>query len=176
MSAALVTLDDDMRAVLAAQRLCFAATVTPDGKPNLSPKGTIRAWDAQHLYFCDIASPGTRGNLASNPWIELNVVDGVSRRGYRFYGRATVHVGDEVHRAAAARIAGEEGHEYPVQSVVLVALERAAPLVSPGYQFVKDEWEMREAWKGRRAQLDEEFESHAAPRRPSRLPPASEAP
>jgi len=31
-----------MRAVIAAQRLCFAATVTPDGRPNLSPKGTIR--------------------------------------------------------------------------------------------------------------------------------------
>lgn len=173
MSAALVTLDDDMRAVLAAQRLCFAATVTPDGKPNLSPKGTIRAWDSQHLFFCDIASPRTRANLAVNPWIELNVVDGLSRRGYRFFGRATVHVGDDVHREAAARIAAEEGHEYPVQSVVLVAVERASPVVSPGYEFAKDEWEMREVWKGRRRALDPEFEEHVRRRGPHRgLPPS----
>jgi len=49
-------IDEDMRAVIAAQRLCFAATVTPDGRPNLSPKGTIRVWDDEHLLFCDIAS------------------------------------------------------------------------------------------------------------------------
>ena len=76
-----------MRAVIAAQRLCFAATVTPDGRPNLSPKGTIRVWDDQHLFFCDIASPGTRANLLAHPWIEVNIVDTASRRGYRFLGR-----------------------------------------------------------------------------------------
>ena len=63
-------IDDDMRALIAAQRLCYAATVAADGRPNLSPKGTIRVWDDRHLFFCDIASPGTRANLAANPWIE----------------------------------------------------------------------------------------------------------
>ena len=32
----------DMRAVIQSAHLCFAATVTPDGRPNVSPKGTIR--------------------------------------------------------------------------------------------------------------------------------------
>src|SRR5690349_1625177 len=32
-------LTSDMRAVIRAAHLCFAATVTPDGQPNLSPKG-----------------------------------------------------------------------------------------------------------------------------------------
>jgi hypothetical protein len=41
--------DDDMRAVIAVQQLCFAATATPDRRPNLSPKGTIRIWDDRHL-------------------------------------------------------------------------------------------------------------------------------
>ena len=30
--AALIQLDGDMRAVIEAQKLCFAATVTPDGR------------------------------------------------------------------------------------------------------------------------------------------------
>jgi hypothetical protein len=53
----------DMRAVVHAAHLCFAATVRPDGKPNLSPKGTIRVWDDRQLFFLDLASPGTRANL-----------------------------------------------------------------------------------------------------------------
>ncbi len=162
-----------MIAVIAAQRLCFAATVTPEGRPNLSPKGTVRVWDQHHIFFCDIASPGTRANLERNEWIELNVVDTLSRRGYRFLGRGTVHRGDEIYREAVARITREEGAAYPVESVVLIAIERALPLVSPGYDHVPDEWQMRAQWRERRAQLDEEFERHIGRRGPWRgIPPA----
>jgi hypothetical protein len=163
-------LDADMRAVIAAQRLCFAATVTPDGRPNLSPKGTIRVWDERHLFFCDIASPGTRANLERNPWIELNVVDPLSRRGYRFLGTATLHAGDAVYRAATERIFEEEGARYDVHAVVLVALERALPLISPGYWHVADEWALRAAWQEKRARLDAEFEAHVRRRGPWRAP------
>ena len=156
----LVTLDDDMRAVIAGQRLCFAATVTPDGRPHLSPKGTIRAWDDHHLMFCDIASPGTRANLARSPWIEVNVVDPISRRGYRFFGRAAVHRGDTIHREVAERLAREEGQSYPVDSVVMIAVERALPVVSPGYEHVQDELAMRAQWRERRAALDAEYLQH----------------
>src|SRR6476659_3934979 len=85
-------LTPDMRAVIQSAHLCFAATVTPDGRPNVSPKGTIRVWDDTHLFFLDIASPGTRTNLAHAPWLELNVVDQLSRRGYRFSGQAELHL------------------------------------------------------------------------------------
>ncbi len=153
-------LDDDMRAVIEGQRLCFAATVDGDGRPNLSPKGTIRVWDDRHLFFCDIASPNTRRNLERSPWIELNVVDPLSRRGYRFRGKATLHTDGPVYQDATARIAADEGDAYPVHAVVLIEVERALPLVSPGYWHVTDEHEMRRMWKERRAELDAAFERH----------------
>jgi predicted pyridoxine 5'-phosphate oxidase superfamily flavin-nucleotide-binding protein len=161
-------IDEDMRAVVAAQRLCFAATVTPDGKPNLSPKGTIRVWDNRRLFFIDIASPQTRANLRANPWIEINVVDPLSRRGYRFLGKATVHEGDDVYREATRRVFEEDGATYPAHAVVLVEVERALPVVSPGYLHVATEEEMRRAWKEKRARLDAEFEEHLAKRGPRR--------
>ena len=37
-------------------RLCYVATVTPDGKPNLSPKGSLKVWDDETVEFADIAS------------------------------------------------------------------------------------------------------------------------
>jgi predicted pyridoxine 5'-phosphate oxidase superfamily flavin-nucleotide-binding protein len=150
----------DMRAVVDAAGLCFAVTVTPDGRPNLSPKGTVGVWDESHLYFCDIASPGTRANLEANPWIELNLVDQTSRRGYRFFGTATLHREDDVYRRATGQLRAAWGHEYDVECVVLVEVLRAAPLISPGYQHVSSEWQMRALWKARRAQLDRAFEEH----------------
>ena len=43
--------------MIAELRLCYVATVTPDGKPNLSPKGSLRVVDDDHLAFADIMSP-----------------------------------------------------------------------------------------------------------------------
>ena len=152
----------DMRAVIQAAHLCFAATVTPDGKPNLSPKGTIRVWDDDHIFFIDIASPGTRANIATYPFIEINVVEQLSRRGYRFFGRAELHRDDDVFREATRRVFGEEGAKYPVEGVVLIEVERAEAVSSPGYMHIKTEEEMRSTWRQRRAALDEEFETHVA--------------
>ena len=152
----------DMRAVIQAAHLCFAATVTPDNKPNLSPKGTIRVWDDDHLFFLDIASPGTRKNLDSNPYMEINVVDQLSRRGYRFFGRAEVHRDDEIFHEATKRVFGEEGAQYPVEGVVLLRVERADWLASPGYIHTKTEDAMRASWRERRAALDSEFDAHVA--------------
>ena len=38
-------LTDEMKQMVKHLRLCYVATVTPDGKPNLSPKGTLKVWD-----------------------------------------------------------------------------------------------------------------------------------
>src|SRR5712691_10709595 len=83
-------LTDDMKRVVTEQRLCFVATVCSDGTPNLSPKGTTDVWDDDHLFFADLRSPQTIRNLRLNPAMEINVVDQVVRKGYRFKGTATV--------------------------------------------------------------------------------------
>jgi predicted pyridoxine 5'-phosphate oxidase superfamily flavin-nucleotide-binding protein len=166
-------IDDDARAVVESAHLVFAATVTPDGHPNLSPKGTIRVWDDRHLFFLDIASPNTRRNLTFNPKIELNVVEHLSRRGYRFFGTATLHRDDDVFREAMRRVFDEERAEYTIDCVVLVEVERMDALVSPGYLHTTSEAAMRDSWRPRRAALDAVFEDHTvrSPFRPESADP-----
>lgn len=159
-------IDEDMRAIIDGQHLCFAATVSQDGRPNLSPKGTIRVWDENNIFFCDISSPNTRSNLEKNPWIEVNVVDPLSRRGYRFFGKATLHRNDDIYTQATKRIFSEEKASYPVNAVVLIKVERALPVISPGYVHIKSEQEMRKMWKERRATMESEFEKHITHHRP----------
>jgi len=158
-----VGLTADMRAVIEAASLCFAATVTPDGRPNLSPKGTIRVWDDRHLFFLDIASPRTRDNLRQNPRMELNVVDLLSRRGYRFSGPAWVHEpGSDTFSEAMHRVFGDAPPTYPVATVIVLEIAESAPLLSPAYWRVSDENELRATWRSRRAALDLEFDGHVA--------------
>src|SRR5882757_8138012 len=83
-------LTEDMRRMVEEQKLGFIATVCPDNTPNLSPKGTTTVWDDDHLVFADIHSPQTIQNLLENPAIEINVVDALLRKGYRFKGTGKV--------------------------------------------------------------------------------------
>jgi hypothetical protein len=142
----MATLTDDMRRVLDEQQLGFIATVCPDGTPNLSPKGTTAVWDDEHLVFADICSPGTMANLRHNPVLEINVVDTLSRKGYRFKGTATIHdQGPQFE--ALLEFYRTRGSTSAKRHIVLVKIERAAALISPGYDTGETEPRMSARWR-----------------------------
>ena len=143
-------LTEDMNRAVDTQ-LGFVATVCPDGTPNLSPKGTTAAWDDDHLVFAHIHSPGTVANLRSNPSIEINVVDQLVRKGYRFKGTAVVHTDGDVFergiRFYEAR--GTPKARERIRAIVMVTVERALPVTSPAYDLGATEDELRELWLAR---------------------------
>jgi predicted pyridoxine 5'-phosphate oxidase superfamily flavin-nucleotide-binding protein len=138
----------DMQRVVMEQRLGFVATVTPDGEPNLSPKGTTIVLDDAHLMFADIASPGTVANLAVNPHVEINVVDPVVRKGYRFKGTASVHPGGEMYDRGidALHAHGSSLTRDRVRAIVVVAVTSADILISPAYDGGASEAEIAASW------------------------------
>ena len=139
---------DDMARMIGELRLCYVATVTHDGKPNLSPKGSLRVIDGDHLAFADIMSPATMRNLRSNPYIEVNIVHPFLRRGYRFKGRCDIVTEGETYDLVATELWEREGRQYPVNAVVRISVETALPVRSPAYAFnkgVKEE-DVRRIW------------------------------
>ena len=139
-------LTDDMKRVVREQRLGYIATVCPDGTPNLSPKGTTAVWDDDHLMFADIRSPQSVQNIERNPSVEVNVVDPLVRKGYRFKGQGAVHRSDEVfHRGC--QIYGNIGVTFEIRAVVLIRVERALPLISPAYDRGESEEQVKARWR-----------------------------
>ena len=140
-------LTEDMKRVVSEQRLGFVATICPDGTPNLSPKGTTAVWDDDHIVFADIRSPATVSNLKRNPSTEINVVDPMVRKGYRFKGVASV----VTEGALFERILDfyrternlDEGRTR-IRSFVLVKINEAMPLISPAYDQGLTEDQVRE--------------------------------
>lgn len=128
-------LDEDMQRVVHEQRLGYVASVEPDGTPNLSPKGTLAVWDQDHLVFAHLHSHRTVANIeAGNPIVEVNVVDPILRKGYRFKGRAEVHGGGSVFDSGLRFYEERSGlAANRIKAIVLIRIEHAAPLVSPAY-------------------------------------------
>jgi uncharacterized protein len=144
-------LTDEMKRLVREQRLGYVATVCPDGTPNLSPKGTTTIWDDDHLVFAHIDSPITVANLKQNPAIEINVVDPLVRKGFRFKGTAHVlEEGPEYQQGLEffrkMGVATERAGQRRIKAIVVVKVERALPLISPAYDSGRSEEEVRAEW------------------------------
>ena len=128
-------LTDDMKRIVHEQRLGFYATVCEDGSPNLSPKGTTYVLDDDHLFFAHVRSPRTVANIRRGSLVEINVVDPLVRKGYRFKGPAEVHDrGTSLYAEGIERLR-EAGSRLVdcVKAIVVVEVREAQAVVSPAY-------------------------------------------
>jgi uncharacterized protein len=144
----------EIAAFVHQQRLGFHATVCADGTPNLSPKGTTAVYDSEHLMFAELRSPQTLANLEANPSIEVNMVDPIVRKGWRFKGKAAVRRDSEV-RERALEIYEREGYTvYPerIGAIVLIRVESVRELTSPAYDDGSSEQDVAGWWAERYAE------------------------
>src|SRR4051812_39274398 len=124
-----------MQRVVREQRLGSAAPVAADGTPTLSPRGTPDVWDDDRLWFADVCSPQTVANVRRGSQVEVNVVDPLARKGYRFKGPAEVHEPGSSRYAQGLERLREAGSSVVdrVRSIVVVEVREARALVSPAY-------------------------------------------
>ena len=124
------------------QKLGYVATVTTDGKPNISPKGTIIGWTSKVLAFANIRSPDTMKNLQSNPNIEINVIDPLLRKGYLFKGQAKIIKDNSLYDEILNHYR-KKGIKSPIDSIVLVDVSEVSEVTSPLYDLGISEQEIK---------------------------------
>jgi predicted pyridoxine 5'-phosphate oxidase superfamily flavin-nucleotide-binding protein len=145
-------LTDDMKRVVTEQRLGFYATVCEDGTPNLSPKGSTYVLDDDHLLFADIRSPQTVTNIRRGSQVEVNVVDPLMRKGYRFKGPAEVHEPGSARYDKGLELMRNAGSQLVdrVRAIVVIEVREARPVVSPAYDDgTMTEADMIQLWTSR---------------------------
>ena len=143
----MAVLTESMQRLVREQRLGYVGSVAADGSPNVSPKGSLTVLDSDHLVFADVESPHTVRNLEQNPRTEVNVVDPMVRKGFRFRGKATILHAGAVYHKVIEMYRAEGADVRRIRSVVVVAVEEAAPLVSPIYILGLSEAEVRALWQ-----------------------------
>ena len=116
-----------------------------DGAPNVSPKGTFLVHDDEHIMFGEIRSPNTLRNIAERPKVEVNFVDPIIRKGLRVKGSARlVAAGSEEFGTlvpAFREVWGALCDNFG--GIVVIKVEKAAPLTSPAYDRGTSEEDLR---------------------------------
>ncbi len=155
-------MNEIMKRVVEEQRLGFMATVCADGTPNLSPKSLTFVLDDEHLVIGEVRSPGTIANLTARPAAEINVVDPIARKGFRFKGDCRVYAAGAEFEALAAFLRSK-GAKSPIRSVIVMRVARAQPLISPAYDLGMTEQEVRQRQMERVRELNKDVANDAPP-------------
>ena len=137
---------NEMKKLIEKQKLGFVATVSPDNTPNLSPKGTLTVWNDEYIIFADIKSPKTMSNLEENPSVEINVVDPISRKGYRFKGVSTIISSGIEYNKIISHYLGK-GIKSKINKVVLIKVTSVNQITSPLYDLGYSEDDIKKRWK-----------------------------
>lgn len=141
----MATVSDEIAKFIEQTGLGFVATVTPDNKPNISPKGSIiRAADEQ-MAFADIRSPDTVADLASNSAIEVSVINPIVRRGYLFAGTGQVLKRGPQFDKLLARFQSR-GIKNVINTIVVIDVQEITEVRSPLYDLGYTEEQIKKAW------------------------------
>ncbi len=114
-------LTEEAKKAIEEIRPSMVATVSKEGKPNVSPKGSLSVLDDEHVVFADIASPGTVANIKENPQVAIICLDSATRKGCRIWGRGEVLSSGDVFDKVSAAFADRN---MTVRNVVKVAVDK----------------------------------------------------
>ena len=148
-------LNDFAKNVIGRFPLGFVATVTSDGMPSLSPKGTFFVLDDETIAFAEIRSPNTMANLDYLPKIEVNFVDMFLRKGVRIFGEASViqHDDGEFETLFPRWEAAFPALAPRINAIVKIRAERVKLLTTPPYDDGASEEEMIATYRRKYAEM-----------------------
>lgn len=116
-------LTDEAKQIIAAIQPAFVATASKTGKPNVSPKGSLKVIDDEHVAFAEIASPVTLANIKENPQVEVLIFNPETFGGCRIRGRAEVLESGDLVEAFRSQFAPMK---MQVRCAVRVAVDEVA--------------------------------------------------
>ena len=103
---------------LVNSQLCYVATASMKGEPNVAPKKSIRVFDENTLFFAEWGGHQTFSNLEKNPRVAVCVVSMDQKEAYKLVGRATVErSGPRFEEARQYREA--KGKKVPLAAVII---------------------------------------------------------
>ncbi len=116
-------LTDEAKRIIAEFGPALIATASKSGKPNVSPKGSFRVLDDEHVIFANIASPRTMANIKQNPQLTAIIFERSTRKGCRIWGKAEILDSGELFDAMSAEFAPMG---MKVKQIVRVTVEEVA--------------------------------------------------
>lgn len=136
-----------MRRIIEENTIGLVATVTPDGFPRVSPKGTMRVLSDARIGFADLRSPDTVRNIKANPAVEVTFIDVFRRIACRLRGTASyIERGSEAYGSLLPQFGTWSVLMERARGLVIVDVTDARMVKSPIYDVGAQEADLVRQW------------------------------
>jgi hypothetical protein len=105
---------------------CLVGTASASGVPDVSYRGSMLAFDAEHLAFWERVKGETLANIEANPNVVVMYVNRQTRANWRIYGQAQVLRDGDVREQIMERVHPFELMQDPDRAgyAVLISIDR----------------------------------------------------
>ena len=129
----------DFKPFLEPSVLCWLATISEDGTPNVSPKEVFAAENDSSILIAHIASPKSVRNIKQNPNVCLSFLEIFSQRGCKINGLATIlEPSDSDFETRVGPLKKIAGERFPIRAVIAVEVLKITAILAPRYQLYAD--------------------------------------
>ncbi|MEQ9824041.1 MAG: pyridoxamine 5'-phosphate oxidase family protein [Puniceicoccaceae bacterium] len=119
--------------------LCWLATLSSDGFPNVSPKEAFTCDANGRLLIAHIASPQSIRNIQANPNVCVSFVNIFTQKGYKIKGTATMlKPGHADWESALGKLTDKIGTSYPIHGIISLRPKQTEPIIAPSYRLFPD--------------------------------------
>ena len=101
---------------------CLVGTVSKDGQPQISPKGSVMVYDDETLAYWERAKRSGLANLLDNPKIVVYYSHNEKRVRWRFYGEARIEESGPIRDDVMSRTVQAELDRDPERQGVAVLI------------------------------------------------------
>ncbi|MFS4469791.1 pyridoxamine 5'-phosphate oxidase family protein [Maribacter sp. 2210JD10-5] len=129
-----MVLTEEIKEYIDKSVLCWLATVSEDGMPNVSPKECFNYFGSENIIVANIASPQSVKNIKSNPNICLSFIDIFEQMGYQIKGKAEI-IGkkNSLFLEMESVLTKMTGGKYPFSTITYISPEKVKPIIAPKY-------------------------------------------
>ena len=119
--------------------LCWLATVSESGMPNVSPKEIFRPYGDNQIIIANIASPQTVRNIRHQSQVCISFIDVLVQKGYQIKGHAHVAVtSDPEFQEMKQSLEQMTQGKFPFSTITVIEVQSVKPILAPSYQLFPD--------------------------------------
>ena len=114
--------------------LCWLATVSSEGIPNVSPKEVFQYYGNDKIIIANIASPQSKKNIKYNENVCVSFIDILIQKGFQLKGKARVidKMSTEFEEMKTILLKITNG-DFPFSTIFEVTAIFVKPIIAPKY-------------------------------------------
>lgn len=132
-------INQEIRKYIQDSILCWLATASKNGLPNVSPKEIFSIYQDDQIIIANIASPGSQKNIEENGFACVSFIDILVQKGFQIKGSASViNKANKEFKEMESILLLMTGGDFPFKTIFQIKIESIKPIIAPKYRILPE--------------------------------------